>query len=72
MKVVLCNFATSKSIKTHIEMKKILSLILVMMAVTLPVIQGIAKSQSFIYFRMLCMQTAAYMSYLLSSQIRGT
>lgn len=38
MKVVRCNFATSKSIKTHIKMKKILSLILVMMAVTLPVI----------------------------------
>lgn len=46
MKVVLCNFATSKSIKTHIEMKKILSLILVMMAVTLPVIAQESTSSS--------------------------
>lgn len=46
MKVVRCNFATSKSIKTHIKMKKILSLILVMMAVTLPVIAQESTSSS--------------------------
>jgi hypothetical protein len=46
MKVALCNFATSKSIKTLIKMKKILSLILVMMAVTLPVIAQESSSSS--------------------------
>lgn len=36
MKVAHCNFATSKSIKTHIKMKRILSFILVMIAIALP------------------------------------
>ena len=35
MKVAHCNFATSKSIKTHIDMKKIFTLILVMMTFAL-------------------------------------
>lgn len=36
MKVAHCNFTTSKSIKTHIKMKRILSLILVMITIALP------------------------------------
>lgn len=51
MKVALCNFATSKSIKTLIKMKKILSLILVMMAVTLPVIAQESSSSSSTYWQ---------------------
>lgn len=46
MKVAHCDFAASKSTKTHIKMKKILSLILVMMAVTLPVIAQESSSSS--------------------------
>ena len=35
MNVCHCNFATSKSIKTHIDMKKIFTLILVIMTFAL-------------------------------------
>lgn len=43
MKVAHCNFATSKSTKNHIEMKKIISLILVMITVAF---QSIAQESS--------------------------
>lgn len=46
MKVAHCNFATSKPTKTYIEMKKFLSLILVMIAVTLPAIAQESTSSS--------------------------
>ena len=46
MKVCHCNFATSEPTKNHIEMKKILSLILVMIAATLPVFAQESTSSS--------------------------
>lgn len=46
MKVCHCNFATSRPTKKHIEMKKIISLILVMIAVTIPVIAQESTSSS--------------------------
>lgn len=47
MKVGHCNFATSKPTKNHIEMKKFFSLILVMIAFSLPLVaQGSSGASS--------------------------
>lgn len=46
LKVCDCNFATSKSIKTPIKMKKILSLILVMITFAFQAIAGESKTST--------------------------
>lgn len=46
LKVCDCNFATSKSIKIHIEMKKILTLIFVIMSIVLPAIAQNSQEKS--------------------------